>query len=696
MVQVRCPECGYLQTLSEERFLAISEDFLNCPHCHARVPKQWEASAGDVVPEEARHKILAFSRRILNSGDVGREVVSALEALVRHYGSMEETKKALGVGYARIGEYRKAEEFLLQAFEESPEDLEIVRGLLDILLNLEKFAEAVHVGRALVGRLGSSAGEEEVAKLALGLLGLEKKAEAQALLAAYPHLDARHPAMRTARKQLGRGSRRGLATIFGEDGPLHRLLRSSIKYGRKSPGNAATKTGRESAAGGEGAAQPRHDPGDTAQGEGQARRTAPITWEKPLSTIEYWVYAPDTTIPQWDHVRERFSELNHETPEKDHAFKFLESASEKNQLTIDYIHRDEATELFDYPQEIMLRNSMGFEDSDAQALAAAKMIVRVRFSAEDFPGTGGLSLLMRLVETIRSLTGGVVQDAVSHMLWGARAWKEHIDNPEKSFLESQVRFDVLDEGGAVWIHTHGMLKFGLPDLEAEGIPAEFVSSTGKLMMTVAETLLTAPGQDVLSASVLSVPGTPVLLKMELRPRDEEGHFPGGSLRIVPHVSGRDYRNPESLREALILLEAESLSVEERSGARPTALPPDKERRQDRTNADLRELLLTAHRRARADLSLFKQSFQQTRPREGTVHAVKVGFPAHRGEYEWMWVSLDAWRGQSLVGYVENSPVLRKDLKKGSRVQFCEGEIFDWVISREGNVVKGAFTEEHTV
>ena len=143
MVQVRCPECGYLQTLSEERFLSISDNFLHCPHCHARVPKQWAPSTADSVPEEERHKMLAFSRRILNGGDVGREVVYALEALVRRYGAMESSSKALGMGYAALGERVKAEEFLLQAREEDAGDREVLSCLLETLFAEGKFAEAV-------------------------------------------------------------------------------------------------------------------------------------------------------------------------------------------------------------------------------------------------------------------------------------------------------------------------------------------------------------------------------------------------------------------------------------------------------------------------------------------------------------------------------------------------------------------------
>ena len=120
MVQVRCPDCGYLQSLSDERFLNISEDFLNCPHCHAKIPKTWKPVEVESIPEEVRHKILAFSSRILNGGGITREVVCALESLVRKYGALENSFRALGLGYASVGEAKKAEEFLTQVHNQDP------------------------------------------------------------------------------------------------------------------------------------------------------------------------------------------------------------------------------------------------------------------------------------------------------------------------------------------------------------------------------------------------------------------------------------------------------------------------------------------------------------------------------------------------------------------------------------------------
>ncbi|MDR3605668.1 MAG: hypothetical protein P4L38_13640, partial [Syntrophaceae bacterium] len=187
MVQVRCPDCGYLQSLSEERFLNISEDFLNCPHCHAKIPKAWKPAQTDSIPEEVRHKILAFSSRILNGGEINRDVVCALESLFRKYGPLENSVRALGLGYASVGEPKKAAEFLSLLHHEDPNDKEVLQGLLKIYLAQEKYEEAVEIGLNLYQ--SSEAEDDDIGRLGLVLIRLGREEEARRLLDSRPCMD---------------------------------------------------------------------------------------------------------------------------------------------------------------------------------------------------------------------------------------------------------------------------------------------------------------------------------------------------------------------------------------------------------------------------------------------------------------------------------------------------------------------------
>ena len=218
MIQVRCPECGYLQTLSEERFLSISDDFLNCPHCHSKVPKEWTPGEDEAVPEEARHKMLAFSRRILNGGDVGRDVVYALDSLVHHYGPMEESQQGIGNRVCqRSGRQRRPKIFLFRRGKSPRRIGKSCARCLAVLIAQEKFHEAVEVGRALVESAGRLQ-DDDVARLAVALVGIEKVDEAKELLDSHPNMDPRNPLVKQARKELKRSEGLGLRSLFRENG----------------------------------------------------------------------------------------------------------------------------------------------------------------------------------------------------------------------------------------------------------------------------------------------------------------------------------------------------------------------------------------------------------------------------------------------------------------------------------------------
>ena len=684
MVQMRCPECGYLQTLSEERFLTISEDFLNCPHCHARVPKEWAPIESDSVPEEARHKILAFSRRILNGGDVGREVVYALEGLVRHHGPMESSNKALGIGYAGLGEMKKGEEFLVQACLESPGDIEILRCLLKVLPAQDKFREAVEVGRSIIDISGTGVLDEDVARTVSALIGEGNMDEARTLIDSYPNLDSRNTAVKQARKELNRAAGQGLGSFFGGKGSIHRLLGvhgaerlKSLTHRARNfihlPAHTRPARGNSTAFVGN-APVPKNGDGAT-----ECRAFLPVT-------IECWIYTRNADIPKWQDVRDSLAQQYIRKADREQAFKFLELLIQKNDLTIDYVVKTDAQDLFHYPEDLIPQNSRGLTDEDRQIVMEADMIVRVRLSYANRPLVNPLIFMVKFVEAARRLTGGVVQDAVSHTLWGIDQWTDYVQNPEENLIELQVNFEVLDEGKYIWIHSHGMQKFGLPDLEMEGISSELASTARKFMVMAASILVKARQKSTGISSPVAVPNSSLQFHVERREPDEEGHFPVGSLRIIPSMVGIEATGPDSANDVMKKL---------RLTSGPQSFPDSssEEEQSAEETGDLRTKMLDAHNKALHNLTVFKKSFRRSRNAEGQVHAVKVGFPAQGGEYEWMWVSLNAWSGGSLVGFLQNSPVLRKDLQKGSLVKLNDGDIFDWVIVNRGDVLGGAYTEK---
>ena len=682
MLHVRCPECGYLQTLSEERFLSISDNFLNCPHCNAKVPKEWTPQQEESVPEEARHKMLAFSKRILNGRDIRLEVVYALESLVRHYGPAEETNKALGIGYASVGEHRKAEEFLVRSLEDTPGDPEVLNKLFRALFAQKKFRDAVDVGATLLQAVGPAIDDEDVAGIALALIEIGEKDEAQELFNSHPKLDARNPLVKQVRRKLTHGPGAGIRGLF-KTGSAVRWLREIVHgHGYDRPPHEPKPTIKTDHPKTDADLPPAH------LGSSSGARQPVTTKDSPNNAlVEYWIYTPETEVPEWEIITDRLTDKKFRQEESERCLVFLDMFIQNNALAVEYISRADAKEFFEYPEEIIPHNSREVSDGDRRILREAVTIVRLKLSLANFSGTSHLGFMIRLTEAVRSLTSGVVQDAVAHILWGTEAWTKMAENPDAFPIESHVQFETLDEGERLlWIHTHGMQKFGLPDMEMEEVPSQLATPARAIMTLAAESMLSMRNRGKDLQQPLVLPGTPLLLGFQTRPSDEEGHFPAGSLKLMPYGPSQDPLDPvkigKVLEEFVMHLPAD-LSSPAKKKSEPV--------RKDDESTRLKQNLLNGHKRARQELPIFKKSFQQG-GHDRRVYAVKIGFPAQGGQFEWMWVSLNNWQGEFLAGHVENVPVLRKDLEKGSLIKISEREIFDWVITREGKVLQGGYTE----
>ncbi len=665
MIQVKCPGCGYIQTLSEERFLAISDDYLSCPHCGQNTPKVWTPAGEDFMPEEAKHKILAFSRRILNGGEINKEIVTTLESQVRRYGSTPESLKALGVGYAEVREYKRAEEFLIEAGRDNTKDPEILSPLLKALLKLENFSDAVQLGEEFIFCSGVEPGAADIANLAMAYIEIGRIGQAKELLENFPELNQQDSAVKMVRKRLNKLSRRGFADFLKQNATLGRVLGApqEIKDAELIEPICDSSVGI---------------PRPVDKQPEKPTTPAPVL---PTPNLEYWIYALDKHIPQWENIRDGLLQINLNKSERARMFRFLESSIQDAELSIDYILRDDAPDLFNYPEDIIPTISRNLEIDEKENLINSQMIVRVRFSPKGELSLNEIFHIQRLVEAIRNVKSGIVQDAVSHILWGGAAWKSAAENPAQDFVDSHVHYDILDEGESLWVHTHGMIKFGLPELELDEVSADSAIAAKRLLAKLSRRLIESKGSEL--PATLALTGSKFVFNLIPQDADPEGHFPQGSVRINAQTD-KPEASPEPAPKPLT---AEKSHVGSGRKSAPEAGGASKPLNLNLAKAKL----LNAHKKAKEDIALFKHSFH-TREDTTHIHAVKIGFPCLEGEQEWMWVSLESWRGESISGYLENMPTIRRDLRRGSRVQIDEKDIFDWVIARNGCIEKGAYTE----
>jgi len=683
MIQVRCPECGYLQTLSEERFLTISDDFLNCPHCHARLPKKWSPAHPENIPEEARHKIIAFSRRILNGGTMNRAVVTALEALVRRYGQMESSLKALGVGYGSLGEHKKAEEFFAMALQESPEDIEMQRWFAKVKLALEKYDEAYLESTKVMQIVGSDVADEDIATAALALIGLGRSEEGKSLLDSHPDLDDSLPLVKQAMRKLGRQPRNSSAGWRSAFSLFNDLISSSYKMRLQTLRDRAISLMKS------------RKSDKAATGSSSARefslKTRPRMFDRSFPEksaprrlfLEYWIYSPNDAVPDWEAVRSDMDTACAGDPELTPRVAQINHLIQTNALSIEYVKKEEAEDLFSYPEDVLPRNSRGLSPRDVDRVVNARLIVRVRFVQKVDDAVAWLKFVVCLVDRFRSVTEGVVQDVISHTLWGEAEWKKNSRGMSARRLDFHINCEGVEESNGLWIHTHGMQKFCLPELELEAVPPELAVEASRLVFMIAQSLLDLGAIQGSHAGPFHVRSAPYSFTITMRSPDDEAHFPGGSAIVSAFVTGSPTKGPEGLREVLTRIGA---NIDAHAGGY------DAWSESQEAPAELKERMLEAHRQARRKLPHFKKSFRNLGMKDNYVHAIKVKFDSETGDHEWMWVSLNAWKGRSVEGVLENEPVLIKQLQKGSRVNITDQDIFDWAIVTDGQLMEGGFTE----
>ena len=264
-------------------------------------------------------------------------------------------------------------------------------------------------------------------------------------------------------------------------------------------------------------------------------------------------------------------------------------------------------------------------------------------------------------------------------------------------LNDHVAFDLERTGPeAPALVTHGMVKFGLPELVLRGVPDD-LAPKGEVLLAYMASQLGSWAAPLRKASI----GQPVRAKLDpkchltmaqilafldMDPSDPEIP-PGGAttlrferpvtrylvprLRVIP--AGGPAHDPEAaFRRMIAELFSASKNYYESRGELP---------------GQIEASVLVA-----ADLPGVKARFLAGLP-AGTLLSVKHGFPTGESGHEYMWVRVDSWAGDRIRGRLANDPVRRADLHLADEVELDAGDVCDWCITHPDGVREGARINE---
>lgn len=306
-----------------------------------------------------------------------------------------------------------------------------------------------------------------------------------------------------------------------------------------------------------------------------------------------------------------------------------------------------------------------------EALKNAKGFYRFSFEPGKPQGSVAVFEALWCVRSLLEATQGVVVDVTSYK----------IHTPEDIEEITELDFDIRDhitlhvveagEGpGKMWVHSHGMSKFGLWDVEMWALKEEDLPAAETFFHELCTDLAFGQGPEPRQPVSTSVGHTFTLFpcdegrrnlqQMGIPTETFEGHE-SGYLTVVS-MEGR-----HSLTE---LLEQYRGNYEEES------------------EEEANELL----EQAKAMLPSFKARFLRKGFMEPLGFAVRAPFEVHPGgegneaEEEQLWVEVIQWDEDKLIGKVVDGGQTTTEWRRGAHVEVEDSQINAISLSREGRTL----------
>jgi len=164
---------------------------------------------------------------------------------------------------------------------------------------------------------------------------------------------------------------------------------------------------------------------------------------------------------------------------------------------------------------------------------SAGRLYTLRCSSPEGKEMEGVLYVVAVADALLELVGGVILDHASQTAWGRSDWKAHVSWTTFRVADHIRIHSIHDaEETALWMHTHGLVKFGRPELELISVHPGYVTAGGILLHHIAEFM--AEGADIGHGNTMDI-GFGTVAFMDARTflavfapdfpdeRDREGH-----------------------------------------------------------------------------------------------------------------------------------------------------------------------------
>ncbi|MCI0570699.1 MAG: DUF2314 domain-containing protein [Myxococcaceae bacterium] len=304
-----------------------------------------------------------------------------------------------------------------------------------------------------------------------------------------------------------------------------------------------------------------------------------------------------------------------------------------------------------------------------EVLRQARGFYRVAFEARE--GQPAMAVVEALVcaRAILERSGGVLLDVTAFKLHDAQDVADIVDLDFDIRDHVDVHVQKLNEGDTpLWVHTHGMEKFGARNLELFHLGEQDLEAAEGFLQELCTDLALGQGAEAGSLvetsegeSFLLAPSEEARVKLMGIPLEVfEGHE-GPFLTVV---------SPEGRHTAAELLK------------------PYRERFAEEAPERAAELRSTAQRL----LAAFKARFQRRGLMEPLAFLVRAPFETHpegpegAAVPENLWVEVLTWEDASVLGRLVDGATHTTEWRKGAQVEVEESQLNALLVSREGRAL----------
>lgn len=320
--------------------------------------------------------------------------------------------------------------------------------------------------------------------------------------------------------------------------------------------------------------------------------------------------------------------------------------------------------------------SFGVDVDRPEDLARSSQVVIAWFAGPRDEAVSTFASAHAAFARAASSAKGWVEDLDTRRIYGAAAWAKA--NPQGNLddwyvIDAEPMSTDAPEGKQRLV-TRGLRRFGDIELVVEDIPAEAAADVSTVVAAVAREI-ERRGEVAASMAVddEGVRGTARLTELPSR-RETDPESPIARLKFDGSIGDEAPAPAPAPAVASLALPAEA------------APPPPPPSGAPRTLAE-------AKAQVQKELAgRIRAAFAAGLP-AGDKFAVSAPFSTRGGGKEYLWIEVERWTDQNLVGVLVTQPTAVEGLQKGDKVSLRQDDILDYVWkhadgSREGNLSKG--------